>query len=318
MADAGWGQGRPDSGILQVLIAFVMQGGQLAAARRRPDNPLTLTHLLWQGPEGASLEAVRLANSEGESPEEREVWVQVALHLQATPMPFSYTPNESPWMPLAVDRELVSQWVRVLRHGQVNRPASSPLPPYGSGNSLPPQVGQDMRGRNMPPESVPPNSERSSRPRPEGAPPAPPAPPSPPFTPPGRPPGQRTGSWERSPADPGEVTVLPCVEVELPPVMNNPAAADYRRDFARDVALHFGRAARSIPQVREVRGWMRGDRLVLAARFVVAIGNRAPMRADMDGAARILADVLAQRTLPYVLLGFADPGEWMQGAPLPE
>jgi hypothetical protein len=28
--------------------------------------------------------------------------------------------------------------------------------------------------------------------------------------------------------------------------------------------------------------------------------------------------VLAQRTLPYVQLGFADPGEWMQGAPLPE
>ena len=60
--------------------------------------------------------------------------------------------------------------------------------------------------------------------------------------------------------------MLPCVEVELPPIMNNPAAADYRRDFARDVALHFGRAARTIPQVREVRGWMRGDRLVLAAR----------------------------------------------------
>jgi hypothetical protein len=286
--------------------------------------------LLWQGPEGASLEAVRLPNSERESPEEREVWVQVALHLQATPVPFPYTPNESPWMPLAVDRELVSQWVRVLRHGQMNRPASSPLPPYGGGTSLPPQGGQDTRGRNTRPESAPPHSERTSRPRTEGAPPhdawppsssssgAPPAPPSPPLTPPVRPPNQGTGSWDRSPADPGEVTVLPCVEVELPPAMNNPAAADYRRDFARDVALHFGRAARTIPQVREVRGWMRGDRLVLAARFVVAIGNRAPMRADMDGAARILADVLAQRTLPYVQLGFADPGEWMQGAPLPE
>jgi hypothetical protein len=330
MADAGWGQGRPDSGILQVLIAFVMQGGQLAAARRRPDNPLTLTHLLWQGPEGASLEAVRLPNSERESPEEREVWVQLALHLQATPVPFPYMPNESPWMPLVVDRELVSQWVRVLRHGQMNRPSNSPPPLYGGGTSLPPSGGQDMRGRNMQPESAPPHSELPSRPRTEGAPPhhawppsslpsgTPPAPPLPPFTPPGRPPSQRTGSWDRSSADTGEVTVLPCVEVELPPVMNNPAAADYRRDFARDVALHFGRAARTIPQVREVRGWMRGDRLVLAARFVVAIGNRAPMRADMDGAARILADVLAQRTLPYVQLGFADPGEWMQGAPLPE
>src|SRR5215510_6769600 len=125
MADAGWGQGRPDSGITQVLIAYIMQGGQLAAARRRPDNPLTLTHLLWQGPEGANLEAVRLVNGERESPQEREVWVQMALHLQASPMAFANRPNESPWLPLAVDRELVSQWVRLLRQGPMNRPPAS-------------------------------------------------------------------------------------------------------------------------------------------------------------------------------------------------
>src|SRR5260221_696449 len=144
------------------------------------------------------------------------------------------------------------------------------------------------------------------------------APAAPPFPPRGPPPGQGRGWGDRRRGDRGEGRVLPGVGVGRPQIRNNPAAADYRRDFARDVALHFGRAARTIPQVREVRGWMRGDRLVLAARFVVTIGNRAPMRADMDGAARILADVLAQRTLPYVQLGFADPGEWMQGAPLPE
>jgi hypothetical protein len=117
--------------------------------------------------------------------------------------------------------------------------------------------------------------------------------------------------------EPMEVVVLPCVEVELPPLMAG-ATADYRNDFSRDVAMHFGRAARTIQQVHEVRGWMRGDRLVLAARFVIGTGNRAPTRPEMDAAARALADVLAMRTLPYAALGFADPSEWVQGAPLPE
>ena len=128
--------------------------------------------------------------------------------------------------------------------------------------------------------------------------------------------GQWTNSWRRT--ETTEVAVLPCVEVELPPLVNSIAAADYRRDFSRDVAMHFARAARTIQQVREVRGWMRGDRLVLAARFVVSSGNRQPTRPEMDGAARTLAEVLAQRTLPYATLGFADPAEWAQGAPLPE
>lgn len=129
---------------------------------------------------------------------------------------------------------------------------------------------------------------------------------------------QFTNSWRQSQVNVPEVVVVPCVDVELPPAMDGMASADYRNDFARDVALHFSRAARAIPQVREVRGWMRGNRIVLAARFVVAVGTRPPTRAEMDGAAQILADGLAQRTLPYVRLGFADPGEWTQGAPLPE
>ena len=129
---------------------------------------------------------------------------------------------------------------------------------------------------------------------------------------------QFTGNWQRGQMDAPEVVVVPCVDVELPPAMGGNAYADYRRDFARDVAMHFSRAARAIPQVREVRGWMRGDRMVLAARFVVATGHRPPTRAEMDGAAQILADGLAQRTLPYARLSFADPGEWTQGAPLPD
>ena len=131
-------------------------------------------------------------------------------------------------------------------------------------------------------------------------------------------PSQRTGSWQRSGMDTAEVAVVPCVEVELPPLLEGLTADDYRRDFARDVALHFSRAAHALPQVREIRGWMRGDRLVLAARFVVAMGHRPPTQTEMSGIARLLADALAQRTLPYAQLGFADPGEWLHGAPLPE
>ncbi len=112
--------------------------------------------------------------------------------------------------------------------------------------------------------------------------------------------------------------MLPCIEVELPSLIEGQAGTAYRADFARDVAVHFGRAARSLPQVREVRGWMRGDRLILAARAVVGLGNRAPTSNENDGVTRALAQALAERTLPYTRLGFADPAEWMHGAPLPE
>ena len=43
MADGGWGHGSPvGTGIYQVLQADVTQGGQLYAARRWAENPLTL------------------------------------------------------------------------------------------------------------------------------------------------------------------------------------------------------------------------------------------------------------------------------------
>ena len=96
------------------------------------------------------------------------------------------------------------------------------------------------------------------------------------------------------------------------------AGAAYRADFARDVAVHFARAVRQLPQVSEMRGWMRGDRLVLAARAVVGVGNRPPMRAENDMMLGMLEESLAPLTLPYVSLGFADPAEWIQGALLPE
>lgn len=128
---------------------------------------------------------------------------------------------------------------------------------------------------------------------------------------------QSLSAWQRSMAESGEVVVLPCIEVDLPP-QGDFSTAEYRRDFSRDVAMHFGRAVRAIPQVREARGWMRGDLLVLAARFVVGVGNRPASRAEMEATAHYLAQVLAQRTLPYLRLSFADPGEWMQGAALPE
>jgi hypothetical protein len=114
-----------------------------------------------------------------------------------------------------------------------------------------------------------------------------------------------------------EIAMLPCIEVDLPPLLDDRVTVDYHRDFARDVAVHFRQAVQQFREVHEVRGWMKGDRLVLAARFIVT-GGRSPSRMEMDRVAQLLADVLAERTLPYAQLGFADPGEWMQGRPLPD
>jgi hypothetical protein len=129
---------------------------------------------------------------------------------------------------------------------------------------------------------------------------------------------QWTGKMQRSAMEGTEIAVLPCIEVELPHLLNDRITTDYHRDFARDVAIHFRQAVHQFHEVREVRGWMRGDRLVLAARFIMVTATRTPTRADMDHIAQLLSDALAERTLPYLYLGFADPGEWMQGRPLPE
>lgn len=115
-----------------------------------------------------------------------------------------------------------------------------------------------------------------------------------------------------------EVTVIPCIEVELPPVFTDPTAADQARDFTRDVARSFNRAARLLPQLRETRGWMRSGRMVLAARLAIAPGMRVPSSIEMETAARMLAEALARNTLPYTRMTFAEPGEWTQGVSLPE
>lgn len=336
MAHSGWGQGRPadsDTGLLDVLSALASQGGTLFGARRLPDSPLTLTDLRWQGAGGAMMDTHRHNPTDNDELNgEREVWVQLALHC---PLSMSPSTQDTPWIPITVTREEALSWVSSLRREQANRRMSS-APGYGpSGGSLPYPEGYspDRRdssryastsgpGASMAQPSMPlpsagyrgtiPHTTVTVHPSggvPSGA----------PYTvsAPVGPASQMTGSWQRSWMESGEVVVLPCIEVELPP-QGDPTTAEYRRDFSRDVAMHFGRAVRAIPQVREARGWMRGDLLVLAARFVVGAGQRPASRPEMEATAHYLAQVLAQRTLPYIRLSFADPGEWMQGAALPE
>jgi hypothetical protein len=337
MADAGWGHGRPadmDTGILQVLVAYISQGGQLYGARRWADNPLTLTHVRWQGPGGGILDAFRRPDYDNTaSDEERQVWVQLALLVPTGPV--APADGEAPWLPVNVEREKAAEWAQILRRGAAQRRSqarpTSPNP--GSGPWLQRQDNPDAWGggsfaasgfgSGVSPRPPTPAQYESAPSMPIRVPPGPAVNYPPPSPPPGGAhsypePEQWTGSWQRGQMEAPEVVVLPCVEVELPPAFEGPASAEYRKDFARDVAMHFARAARTIPQVRELRAWMRGDRLVLAARFVLAAATRAPTRAELDGAAQLLAEVLAQRTLPYSRLGFADPGEWTQGAPLGE
>jgi hypothetical protein len=114
-----------------------------------------------------------------------------------------------------------------------------------------------------------------------------------------------------------EITAIPCVEVEMPMLLSADQQ-DFTRDFARDVAIHFSRAAHSIQQARELRGWMRGARIVLAVRMGFGPGVRPASRAEMEHAAALLAEALARRTLPYAQLRFADFAEWNQGVELPE
>jgi hypothetical protein len=82
--------------------------------------------------------------------------------------------------------------------------------------------------------------------------------------------------------------------------------------------VHFRQAVEQFPEVREVRGWMRGERLVLAARFIFRARVRTPNQPEMDQVVQRLSDALADRKVPYTYLGFADSGEWAQGRPLPE
>lgn len=337
MANAGWGHGRPvesDTGISQVLHAYVSHGGQLYGARRWPENPLTLTHVRWQGPAGVAIDAFRKPDETRPlSQEERDVWVELAVHCPAAPnAPMG---NDAPWLPIQLDPTRAGTFLQLLQQAQARsapRSPYTPAPPVGGSwpapvNSAPPAYPTDRARAGGPPPGTYPQQQRQpfaasqqetemlatpspAEPRDSGANVA---------ASQQSDAGQWTGGWQRRPSDEvGEVAALVAIEVELPPMMGGPAMEAYRRDFSRDVATHFVRAASTIPQVHEKRGWMRGNHMVLAARYVIAMGTRPPTQPEVEAATENLANVLRQWTIPFVWIGFANPGEWLQGATLPE
>src|SRR5581483_6935082 len=80
------------------------------------------------------------------------------------------------------------------------------------------------------------------------------------------------GSFARGPIFDDGVSVIPSVEIELPGTGMPGVTPASVRDFAQDAAATFVRALKSVPQARELRGWMRGGRMVLAARLIMAPG----------------------------------------------
>jgi hypothetical protein len=269
------------------------------------------------------------------SAEERDVWIQLALTFP--PVPPTLPGEEPPWMPLRVEKEKAAQWVQSVRQAQAReraRPQVYSGPMQASTPRMPavhvmptPSRAPELHWSGETARLPRPGEMRAQPSAPYGMsqPPTAPSLPSHPYTQssyggsmPRSEPSQWTSGWQQGAADQPEVTVLPCIEVELPTLLDGQMGAAYRADFARDIAVHFARAVRKLPQVREMRGWMRGDRLVLAARSVVATGNRGPSEFENDGMARLLQEAIAQETLPYVRLGFADPAEWIHGAALPE
>ena len=350
MADVRWGQGgsaETDTGILEVLVAFLTQGGQLYGARRWEENPLTLTHVRWQGPSGGLLDAFRQPGSTISSDDvESNVWVQLALNFPSSHP--SAAGIDAPWLPLSIEPATASQWVHQLRQSlsqRRSRPGTPPRQTFTPGSSMPGIESRpaevEVNPWHRPYDSAaghgsfgsysPYRQEQGSSDEPLDREPisfVPPAESSqfardtilsgPPTRPGADDATQWTGKMRRSSLEGTEIAILPCIEVELPPLLNDRITMDFHRDFARDVAIHFQHAVQQFREVREVRGWMRGERLVLAARFILVTATRTPSRAEMDQVAQLLSNALAERTLPYVYLGFADPGEWMQGRPLPE
>jgi hypothetical protein len=269
-----------DTGLADVLAGVLAYGGYLKGARRWTDSPLTLTHVCWEGLSGQRLTAARQPSGDvAMSPGEREAWVQLAVRYPSA----SAGPAgpASPWMTLQVTQDEVRTLASNISRS--SRPTS----------------GASWASRPLYPTAPPPPWDAT--PHPAAVPPA----------------SQSMGSWQLHTRPGQEASVIPCVEVELPLTLDG-VAADFARDYQRDVALHFARAARTIAEVREVRGWMRADRLVLAARMGLETGGGPPTRAEMDHAARLLASALAQRTLPYTRMTFAEPVEWQSGSALPD
>ncbi|MDE3230252.1 MAG: hypothetical protein KGO05_10250 [Chloroflexota bacterium] len=312
--------------IAMILLAYGQQGGALFAAYRLPDNPLVLSHVRWQGATGEVIEAQHNADEMYSLPQaEREAWAQVALG-SATTQADAVGPN-APWLPVRIERErafelgMRAQRARTEQRAPTSPHLSGTSSGYGS-SGYGAQVASNAGAAGSPYGQFP--SDASHGMADEYSPTRlidalPASAPSMPEQP------QNTGSWSRddllrSNAFPGpaqqEVTVIPCVEVEMPMLLTN-EQQDFSRDFARDVAIHFGKAARSIPQTRELRGWMRGARIVLAVRMGFGPGVRPANRAEMEHGAALLSEALARRTLPYAQLRFADPAEWNQGVELP-
>jgi hypothetical protein len=331
MDEHGWrGQGgpsQPDTGIAQALAYYVRYGGELLGARRS-DNPLTLTHVRWHDQAGHVLDAIHSPEMDGAvDAAEREVWVQLALDLPIAAA--GMYGARAPWERLALGQDRAAELYNQLRRslssrvsGNSNNPARwSPGPgaPPQQANSASPNRPGFNGGWNggqpaVPSGTYPPPFPRQApfqqQPSFQGVAPGASA----------RGSAGEAREWTntiRQAQDP-EVTVIPCIEVELPPVLTDPSAADQARDFTRDVARHFNRSARQVQQVRETRGWMRNGKMVLAARFAVAPGSRVPSHTEMENVARMLGDALARNMLPYTRMTFAEPGEWTQGIGLPE
>jgi hypothetical protein len=329
-----WGNRRSsgaDTGIAQVLDIYATRGGRLEGARRWPQNPLTLTHVRWMSEYGEAVEAFCPPEDGADVAEdERKVWVDLALEFSAMhPNPVGLGAN---WAPLPIGQErAVDLCQRIAPRGM-----SGARPGYGSGANYAGNDPMQFGGTPLPDLFKPYSSPTtglpgfgsgqvsSSRPLRQS-----------PFTPPPFP-GSFNGSFEgysdESPSFSGvsgsyqqtdlfgaEISVFPCVEVELPTAIMGSTMDTYTRAFATDVARNFNQAVRTIPQTRETRGWMRAGRLVLAARLSLGQGTRAPGQLEMDASIQMLRDVLARYTLTYSAIGQADLGAWsQQGQALPD
>jgi hypothetical protein len=350
------GPNQPETGIAQALDYYARYGGELLGARRS-DNPLTLTHVRWHDQSGHVYDASHSPEMSGEiDSAEREVWVQLALDLPVAAA--GMYGARAPWERLALDQGRAAELLTQLRRSLASRTSGSgnnPAP-WSSGAPMPMPMPTMQRPPNQPfppnrpvgnsgwsagqppestsayppsspfqplPQQAPPSSLRGAplpgagmpggpgfMPRPEND--------APPLGSQGAMGAGRDWSNPVRPVSDPEVTVIPCIEVELPPVLTDPAAADQARDFTRDVARHFNRSAHQLQQIRETRGWMRNGRMVLAARLAIAPGSRVPSSIEMENAARMLSDVLTRNMLPYTRMTFAEPGEWTQGIALPE
>lgn len=337
MSDHTWDQARDHAwanrgfsatGIAEVLEAYSSHGGQLLGARRWAENPLTLTHVRWMGPQGGGRDAVRRPDDDaGLADDERAIWVELALDFPA--MHPSAAGHDAPWLALNISpQQAAGLAVRLARalasaqrsatYGYASPPAPSaygapgtyqsggPLPDITSGitpGMTPFPPGRSGGAISPPPMSAPPVSWPSGR------------------SVSGSGHAQHTGApgnFARGPVFDDGVSVIPSVEIELPVAGVGGVSANATRDFARDAAATFVRAMRGLPQARETRGWMRGGRMVLAARFIVAPGSGVATPQECNDAIQLLARTLAQCTLPFARVGIADPGEWSQGQTLAE